>query len=839
MDDLLPEFLSETAENLEIVDQDLVKFEQDPSDAERLGNIFRLVHTVKGSCGFIGLARLERVAHAAETLLGRLRDGELTVNAEIVSATLDAIDCIRGITDALAKTGAEPEGDDERLIARLEALADRGAPVPKGEAGAQDTGRAAEAPDQVDPAAAPAKSIRVSVDLLEELVTSVSELVLTRNQLTQERRQKGAGELDIPLQRLSAQIGRLQDSVMRTRMQPISGALNILPRMVRQLGVDLGKQIELSLNGGTTELDRQMLELVKDPLAHMIRNAADHGLESPEARRAAGKPPTGTIRVDAVQEGGHITITIADDGRGLNYAALRRKAVERGEMSAGEAKNAGEAQLARTIFTAGLSTAENVTSVSGRGVGMDVVRANIERIGGTVEVESREGRGTTFRLRIPLTLAIMPALIVGIGEDRFAVPQLAVSELVRSGGNGGYRIERVGDARVIRLRGQLLPILSLAESFGEAPGVAAEPNGDEGGAETHHILVLRAASMSFGLIVDEIFDTEELVVKPVSRPLADLPFYSGNAILGDGGVIMILDPNGLAANAAQVPMAESTPETDMSASESDSDAMLIFRADGDDRQRAVPLALVSRIEDIESERIERSGDGAVVQLREGLVPLVTPGGALVSKSEGRQQALVFRDQDTIVAVAVDEVIDIVDAAVSLEIASNDPGRLGTAVIAGKATELIDVAHLLSQYEVGASMSGSVGGGEAPRVLVVDDSPFFRNMLKPLLAAAGYRVTTAPGVTEALSLRSAGERFDMILSDIEMPGRTGLDFARDVRAGGDWSATPLIALSSRSKEEDMNAGMEAGFDRYVAKFDRQRLLGLLETSLRNPPAEKVA
>ncbi|MEM8825308.1 MAG: chemotaxis protein CheW [Pseudomonadota bacterium] len=870
MDDLLPDFLSETQENLQQVDDDLLRFEQSPADAAILDNIFRLVHTVKGSCGFIGLPRLEKLAHAAESLLGRLRDGEIEADAAIVSETLAAIDAVRGIVEVLATTGAEPEGDDDDLIARLDALTrgrtiedagNRGKanverdPDTRSSVPSQTTSQATSqtatqesltatsspTPPSASPAAPQADStsaqtIRVSVDLLEELMVSVSELVLTRNQLIQDRRgrdrqQNGAADkdIDLPLQRLSTQIGRLQDSVMRTRMQPISGAWAILPRMVRQLAIDLDKAFDLETVGGDTELDRQMLEQIKDPLAHMVRNAADHGLEPNAVRRANGKPSMGKIRLVAAQEGGHITLTLSDDGAGLDLAKLREKAISGGHMTTAQAEEASDAQLARLIFAPGMSTAKEVTQISGRGVGMDVVRANIEKIGGTIEVESVAGRGTTFRIRIPLTLAIMPALIVGIkngdateqaedddGSYRFAVPQIAVAELVRATGDSEHRIEYVGGAPVLRLRGQLLPLMFLQETLG-----VGAPDGD-------HILIIRGAGRQFGIVVDGVFDTEELVVKPLGGPLARLNIYSGNAILGDGQVVMILDANGLAEHCIDVGDAKPDEDSAPEAALEDTDAMLLFRAGGSAQPRAVPLALVSRIEDIAAERIEPTEDGAVVQLRDRLVPLVALDGDYTPPSEGRQSALVFAQNEGAIALAVDQVLDIVDAAVKLELSSSDPSKLGTAVIAEQATELLDVAHLLSRHVEGGRRQ--LADGPTARILVVDDSPFFRNMLKPLLSAAGYRVTVVDGVEAALALREEGKEFDLILSDIEMPGRTGLDFARAVRADGNWSETPLIALSSLADEEDMDAGMAAGFDRYVAKFDRQRLLALLADSV---------
>ncbi|MEE4349932.1 MAG: chemotaxis protein CheA [Pacificimonas sp.] len=682
MDELLQDFLEETAENLERADNDLVRFEQEPGDAALLNEIFRLVHTVKGSCGFIGLPRLEALAHAAETLLGRLRDGTLAVSADAVTATLDAIEGIRAITASLAETETEPEGDDAALIARLDALASGDAapapepapaPAPVSRSGHDDTAPVATAIQS--------QSIRVSVDLLEELMTSVSELVLTRNQLLQAHRQSEAETLSLPLDRLSAQIGRLQDSVMRTRMQPISGAWAALPKMVRSLALDLGKALDLEMAGGDTELDRQMLEMIKDPLAHMVRNAADHGIEPPDVRRAANKPEKGNIRLAAAQEGGHITITLTDDGRGLDMDELREQAVKKGLMSRAEAEAATDTQLTRIIFAPGFSTAREVTAVSGRGVGMDVVRANVEKIGGSIEVESKQGEGTRFLVRIPLTLAIMPTLIVGIGEARCAVPQIAVAELVRTGETTDYRIEHVAGSPVLRLRGRLLPLMDLAGTLGVERGAA------------DHVLVIRSAGLMFGVLVDEIFETEELVVKPVSRPLGGLAVYSGNAILGDGSVIMILDTNGLAAEISDV-SGEESAETAPAAAAADSEALLVFTAAGFAKPLAVPLSLVSRIEDIERSAIEGGPGAHVVQMRGKLVPIRPLTGVIDQTAATRQTALVFAMGPQSLALAVEAVVDIVDARVDIEVEAAAKGSLGTAIVAGKATDILDVGWLL-------------------------------------------------------------------------------------------------------------------------------------------------
>lgn len=814
MDELLVDFLTETAENIGVVDTEIVRWEQNPGDRALLDNIFRLVHTIKGTCGFLNLPRLEALAHAGETVLGRVRDGKLAVSTPVVTAVLASLDGIKAILRALEASGKEPAGDDAELIGRLAAVAAGEASAARPAAATEAGGGAARAP----------QSIRVSVDLLEQLMTTVSELVLTRNQLMQIARRAGEGDAyAVALQRLSQCVSEIQDGVMQTRMQPVSNAWAALPRMVRNLALDLGKKIELEMVGGETELDRQLLELIKDPLAHMVRNACDHGIEAAADRAALGKRAAGRLRLNAFQEGGHIVIELADDGRGLNLARLKAKAVEAGLLREREAAELGNAQAARLMFHPGLSTAETVTAVSGRGVGMDVVKANIEKIGGTIEVDSTPGRGTRFTLRIPLTLAIIPVLVVAAGGERFAVPQIAVRELVGAGSEGENRIERLHDAQVLRLRGRLLPVVGLATLLGLP----------EREAEESYVVVAQAGSFSFGIVVDDVLDTEEIVVKPVAPILAGVPLYSGNAILGDGSVIMILDVNGIAAiggAAGERVEPECAASPDEASAVAERDAMLIFRA-GSPHPKAVPLSLVSRLEEIAVDSIEWCDDRPVVQYRDDIMPILTVDAASDLKATGRQPVLVFSDGGRIVGLAVDEVIDIVEDVVDIRLSGELGGRLGSAVIGGRVTEVLDAGHYLTLgLRPVAPAAAAADGSGAAAILVVEDSAFFRNMLRPLLSAAGYRVTTAASAEEALRLREAGRRYDLILSDVEMPGLSGVDLARTLKAEGDWTATPMIALSSLVSESAQARGLAAGFDDYVAKFDRLSLLSLLEKRL---------
>src|SRR5215216_7919938 len=578
MDDLLREFLTETNESLDTVDIELVRFEQEPNNAKILDNIFRLVHTIKGTCGFLGLPRLEALAHAAETLMGKFRDG-MPVTGDAVTLILSTIDRLKEVLNGLEQSEAEPAGEDSNLIAELERMSMAGAapsvkevpqpaakqatgtlvvqtlerPLRPGEVSLDELERAfretaMEMPavvekQKVDGKPKPVRSerksfaedeekqdtkianqsIRVNVDTLETLMTMVSELVLTRNQLLEIARRNEDTEFKVPLQRLSSVTAELQEGVMKTRMQPIGNAWQKLPRIIRDLGGELEKDIELEMHGADTELDRQVLDLIKDPLTHMVRNSADHGLETPEERRVVGKPEKGTIRLSAYHEGGHIIIEISDDGRGLNTARIKQKVVENGLATDSEVEKMTEAQIHKFIFAAGFSTAAAVTSVSGRGVGMDVVRNNIDQIGGTVDVKSVPGEGSSFTIKIPLTLAIVSALIVEAGGDRFAIPQLSVVELVRAQSNSDHRIERIKDTPVLRLRNKLLPLIHL-QNLLKMEGAGSE-------AENGFIVVTQVGNQIFGIVVDGVFHTEEIVVKPMSTKLRHIAMFSGNTIL--------------------------------------------------------------------------------------------------------------------------------------------------------------------------------------------------------------------------------------------------------------------------------------------------------------------
>jgi two-component system, chemotaxis family, sensor kinase CheA len=856
MDDLLREFVTETNESLDVVDVELVRFEQDPNNARILDNIFRLVHTIKGTCGFIGLPRLEALAHAAETLMGKFRDG-LPATGDAVTLILATIDRIKGILDSLEREQREPEGDDAELIADLERMVDRiGAPEAAAQAAAAPADETMQRPlhpgsDSLDdlesafratetdlaaakttaPARAEAvpeddgaksgnQSIRVTVDTLEQLMTMVSELVLTRNQLMEIVRRHEDSEFKTPLQRLSNVTAELQEGVMKTRMQPIGNAWQKLPRIVRDLSNELGKQIDLEMQGAETELDRQVLDLIKDPLTHMVRNSADHGLETPAERRALGKSERGRIRLSAYHEGGHIIIQIADDGRGLDTERIKAKAIAQGLASEAEIDKLSEGQIHKFIFVPGFSTAAQITSISGRGVGMDVVRNNIDQIGGTIDVKSVAGAGLNFTIKIPLTLAIVAALIVQAGHERFAIPQLSVVELVRVRAGGEHRIERIKDTTVLRLRDKLLPLARLSHLLGAA----------DADVENGFIVVTQVGSQTFGIVVDAVFHTEEIVVKPLSSRLRHIAVFSGNTILGDGSVIMIVDPNGVAqafGSTVASQMVSGGDESRHAAADEQATSLLVFRA-GSAQPKAVPLSLVTRLEEIDARKIEVSNGRHMVQYRGQLMPLITPSEKVRVKDEGAQPLLVFSDGNRSMALVVDEIVDIVEDRLDIQVGSEIPGVLGSAIIKGQATEIIDVGHFLPlAFEDWFRRKEQPNRARPRSVLLIDDSPFFRNMLTPVLRAAGYAVTAVASATDALATLKEGAQFDVAITDIEMPEMDGFAFAEAVRADATIAGLAVIALSSVVSAEAVERGRRVGFYDYVAKFDRQGLIAALK------------
>jgi two-component system, chemotaxis family, sensor kinase CheA len=737
MDEIVQEFLVESHENLDQLDHDLVELEQDPTSRPLLSSIFRTIHTIKGTSGFLAFSQLESVTHVGESLLSRLRDGALALTPDMTSALLAMVDAVRALLDQIEQTGHEGDDDHTDLLAVLttlqegpgrdrllgEVLVTQGA-VSQDEVllalAAQEVGddrRIGEilvnvtetTPEAVAAAldtqhegrrSAADSTIRVDVELLDTLMNLVGELVLTRNQIVQRAATRQDPDLLRTSHRLNLIAGELQEGVMRTRMQAIDTVWSKLPRVVRDLSVQLGKQVHVSMEGRDTELDKTILESVKDPLTHLVRNCVDHGIETPQVRAAAGKPAEGTLTLRAFHEGGQVNIEICDDGAGMDPALLRERAVSRGLITPEAAARLSERETLNLVFAPGFSTAETVTNVSGRGVGMDVVKTNIEKISGQVDIQSVLGQGTTVRIKIPLTLAIIPALVVSAQGRRYAIPQVNLLELLRlDAGGDGPKVETIQGTPVYRLRGQLLPLVSLREQL--------RLGQDEAGAT--YIAVLQADDRQFGLVVDDIQDTEEIVVKPLGSLLRHIDVYAGATIMGDGEVALILDTTALAQHAGVVSQGPVRAEPERAEQKPTGErAHLLLAALADGRHVALPLDAVDRLEEVARERVERIGAQEVVQYRGAVLPLVrlddvyaaTAGGNGNGDGDGDGsgtdagplEVVVCGHAGGLVGFVVESILDIVEADLDVRSSLDCGGRLGSAVVSGTVTELVDVAH---------------------------------------------------------------------------------------------------------------------------------------------------
>jgi two-component system chemotaxis sensor kinase CheA len=714
MDEIVHEFLVESYEALDRLDGDLLALERDPGSKDVIASIFRVMHTIKGTCGFLGYQKLERVAHAAESLLGALRDGSLTVSPAIASALLATGDALRKLLANIERTGTDGEEDFLHLVATLERLRASGGSAAPARVPATPTaprrpehGGVDRAPTAAGahPAAAPeAKvsvadtNIRVDVHALDDLMTLAGELVLARNQLLQlTAAREHDPDIVVAAQQVSTITSDLQDGVMRTRLQPIESAWNRFPRVVRDTAMALGKQVRVVTEGDETELDRSIIEAIKDPLTHLVRNAVDHGIETPEEREAVGKPPEGVISIHASHEGGLVTIEIHDDGRGIDLERVRVTGVERGVVTAEEAAGLSPRETIELIFQPGFSTAEQVTNLSGRGVGMDVVRTNIAAIGGTVDIVTEHGVGTTYTLKIPLTLAIVPALIVRSEGERYAIPQVNVVELIRASGD---EIEAVHDAPVYRLRGDLLPLVSLAREL------------HAGGIETarFHVVVVEADGRRFGLVVDGVGDAAEIVVKPLDASLKKIEAFAGATVLGDGRVALILDVAGIARRAHLDGDAGELPLTGDAPTDEDGDrvALLVF-ADHEGGRMAIPLELVTRLEEFPRPELESSGPLPVVQYGEEILHLVDVSRLLLERRHASRvdglgssgdalPVLVYDHDGRRVGVVVGQILDVVHHDLAALQPGSRPGVAGTMVLDGRVTEVLDLPQILSDWD---------------------------------------------------------------------------------------------------------------------------------------------
>ena len=833
--DIIKEFVIESSENLARLDREMVELEQSPNDTNLLASIFRTIHTIKGTCGFLGFHALERITHHAENILSQLRNGERKLTAELVSLILATVDAVKSELTSIETTFAESGVDHSGLLKWQESAAhetEAEASQPETLQQATEEIRKVENVEAGSSQAAVSvadSTIRVDVGLLDRLMNLVGELVLARNQVLQfSALQEDAG-LSATSQRLDLITTELQASVMKTRMQPIGMIWSKLPRVVRDLATSCGKLITLEMDGADTELDKTIIEAIKDPLTHIVRNSGDHGIEAPDVRTRAGKPEQGRLMLRAFHEGGNVNIEIADDGAGIDPQKLKAGAIKNGRLRPEQAELMNDRELINLVFLPGFSTAREVSTISGRGVGMDVVKTNIERIGGTVDLSSKVGQGTVVKIKIPLTLAIIPGLVVTSGSERFVIPQVSLLELVRLEGSQGKKlIEQIHGTPVYRRRGSLLPIAFLNKVL--------KLDSDEGHADSEviNIVVLQAEDRQFGLVVDGINDTQEIVVKPLGKQLKKVSSYAGATIMGDGKVALILDVAGIAqlagVNSESRAISRGDETRRQEPSNVEKQSFLLFRA-GRFERLAVPLSLVARLEEFPQSKLEQAAGGTVVQYRGQILPLL-PLAAHLDRSNSAAtpdqdpvQVVVFADGERHIGLVVDQIIDIVEGTITVKKTSDRVGLLGSAVVGQKVTDFLDLHSVIENMGDGwfKQQPCSVRGGN---ILVADSSAFSRGLLRNQLEMEGHRVTEAESTSEALEKLGKNPGMDFVVAALDLPDSSAFQLLHSMQRMPALKNIPVLALTDQANRHNP-LDSAASFAEYLPKFDRTAMLRSLE------------
>jgi two-component system, chemotaxis family, sensor kinase CheA len=881
------------------------------ADVELVNKVFRAVHSIKGAAGFFGFTSMGRLAHDLENVLNLIRNRQFTPDTMATNVMLRAADTLRGMLDDIAHSNEvdiaehvtalqqivscdKPKETNEASQIKAEhcpAVSQStqqtvDVPPPLEEmssdlASESDGQTAADTlqqvttimtqssdlkdpsppdrqnPDMADrrsnepggrrstdkapgPGAAPDTNIRVSVNVLDSLMNLAGELVLARNQLLQTVGSSDSG-LNSVAARLDQVTSELQEAIMQTRMQAVGTVFGKFPRVVRDLSNQLGKQCQLILEGEDVELDKSVIESIGDPLTHLIRNSVDHGIEPPDVRTKAGKPPLGTIVLKAFHQAGKVNITISDDGAGINVAKLKEKAIARGIVRSEQAADLSDREALRLVFHPGLSLSEKVTAVSGRGVGMDVVKTNIEKLGGTVGIETEVGSGTTINVRLPLTLAIIPSLIVRCGDNRFAIPQASINELVRIKANEvAAKIERIKQAEVFRLRGRLLPLVRLDAVLG------INRKHDEQSSALH-IIVVETGHLQYGIVVDAVHDSEEIVVKPLGRHMQNCRCIAGATILGDGCVAQILDVVGIASHAQLVlPEDDDTVQAESDAAvaaSADTQHLLLFN-NAPKEYFGIPMGVIARLERIRHDQIDSVGGQEVLQYRGGSLPLLTL--EKIIKAAPRPQTemvyiVVFNASGREVGLVVRELIDIREVSTVVDMVTlSEPGVVGSLIVDKKTIRLLDLFELtrlvhpdwFADHKKNFEQISKQCDGQKPVILLAEDSTFFRKQVAGFLEDAGYEVVACEDGLEAWNtLQGLNRHFDLIVTDLEMPNMNGFDLSRRIKDAPALSHLPIIALTSLAGEEDIKHGKESGIDDYQIKLDRERLLESVSKYLR--------
>jgi len=900
---IIDEFITEASEHLANIENQLLSIEES-SNVELVHQVFRNVHSMKGAAGFLGFAAISELAHHLEGVLNLIRNQEIIPSGTVIEALLAGFDTLRKMVGQVerqqefdiltpilqlqqiansaiqpvapsttaAAESATPEPpaasalNDEAVLpaAIAELLTPVTAPVPESSAPTSPT--PAEPASKTNPESTSGSkrsnaeaSIRVPVAILDRLMNLAGELVLGRNQLLQHVTNQCQAGLEAVGTRIDQVTTNLQEAIMNARMQQVGAVFNRFPRLVRDVCQKLEKQCRLDLEGSEVELDKTILEAICDPLTHLIRNSLDHGIESPSARVLAGKPRSGTLTLRAYHQAGKVHITVQDDGGGINPARLKEKGIQKGLITAAQAATMTDREAIRLIFRPGFSTAEVITEVSGRGVGMDVVKTNIEKLGGTVEIESTLGKGTTIHVQLPLTLAIIPSLIVASGEERYAIPESAIIELVRfSPSDSSMKLEKFKNSEVLRYRDDLLPLIRLRPLLQQQASEIAKlgkPSHRQTSrtkksnteAKALNIIVLEAGMFRYGLVVDAVLDPEQIVVKPLGSHIKNCRCLAGATVLGDGEVAFILDVPGIASQAELAAMELSSSRglsTDSSTPEQEIHTILIFRSRNDDLY-AAPMAMVSRIERITKDQIQRMDNRLLLQYRGGALPLMDLSSETSDPRPHLPEnvyVLVFDMRGREVGLIVPHIVDICDATADVDTRGcQGNGVMGIMVIDGQFVQLLDM-HEFTQSIISTTPASHHSSSQDPpnahrlgTILLAEDSPFFREQVRKFLESENYSVVVCEdGQIAWETLQESIVQVDLIVTDVEMPNMNGFELCRNVKADPQWQNIPVIALTSMSDARHIRMGVEAGVDEYQIKMDRARLI---ETVRRKLPRAK--
>lgn len=940
-DEILQGFIEESLEHLADIENDLLAIEEAGADidVERVNKVFRAAHSIKGGAGFMGLTVIQDLAHAAENVLGLIRSGKLIPNPDIINVLLLAADELQHLIEDIgnsnsvdisshtaalniiyeggeaptAKPKTEPKAAAVPSSPSVYIVEEKEVPEPRletedeiieevmGESEEDSVEEPEIEMDHISTAiheasgeartrqspAPPQKldtSIRVTVSLLDQLMNLAGELVLSRNQLLQTITSGDVRNAEAVGQRIDLVTSELQEAIMLTRMQPIGNVFNKFPRVVRDLSKKLGKQIDLTIVGKDVELDKTIIESINDPLTHLVRNSVDHGIEAPEDRIKKGKDVRGLIVLKAYHAAGQVVIEICDDGKGLDGEMLAETAVKKGLITSDQAKLMSEKERINLILLPGFSTAKQVTDVSGRGVGMDVVKTNLDQLGGSIEIESEIGKGSTISIKLPLTLAIIPCQIVMTGGERYAIPQVNLEELLRiPASKVKERVERVGDAEVVRLRGNLLPLIRMAEVFDidptyydpvtnetkpdrrhniadrrskatplfkeEAPSPSQESNYEplrkgrdrrQSPAGALNIVVVSTGAMKYGLIVDRLHDSEEIVIKPLGRHLQQCQGYAGATIMGDGRIALILDVSNIARMAGLTSLdgSERANELAEAAKEAitksrDKQALLTFFSSPTE-QFGVPLNQVERVEKIKRHHIEEIGGRRVMQYRGGSLPLISIDEvASVMPLDDRDDLLVivFHLAGKDVGLLAIGPVDAIEIAADIDdVTLKQPGIMGSAIIAGKTTMLVNIFEIMKisnpqWFEDHAAYAEiDTSDAQAPTILIVEDSNFFRNQVKGYMEEAGFNVLEGENGKVAWQvLEKHADEITIVVTDIEMPIMTGFELTEKIKGDKRFRHLPVIALTTLAADEDIARGKAVGVDEYHIKLDKERLM----------------